>query len=229
MIPFHQRMAVRRGYTVDYDLTDAKQKRKMPVSNRHAALGTTTQEPFPPNTDKIMFGMGCYWGAEQKFWQIMGVHSTQAGFAGGSTVNPTYHEVCTGLTNHAEVTRVVYEPDKIDLRDLLRVFWEWHDPTQLWGQGKDKGAQYRSCIIVYTEDQLKEAMETREFYQKELKKAGRGTIVTEIRKASRAPFYYADDSHQQYLWKNKDGYCGLALNGVRYPSYHQEKLYKLEK
>lgn len=222
-------MAVRRGYTVDYDLTDKKQKRKMPVSNRHAALGTTTVEPFPQNTEMIMFGMGCYWGAERKFWQIMGVHSTQVGFAGGSTVNPTYHEVCTGLTNHAEVVRVVYETDKIDLRDLLRVFWEWHDPTQLWGQGKDKGAQYRSCIIVYTEEQLKEAIETREFYQKELTKAGKGVIVTEIRKASRAPFYYADDSHQQYLWKNKDGYCALAPNGVLYPTYHQEKLYKLEK
>ena len=112
----------------------------------------------------------------------MGVFSTQVGYAGGSTFNPTYNEVCTGLTNHAEVVRVVYETDKIDLRDLLRVFWEWHDPTQLWHQGKDHGAQYRSTIIVYTEDQLKEAMETREFYQKELTKNGFGSIVTEIRK-----------------------------------------------
>lgn len=221
-------MAVRRGYTVEYDMTDKKQKRKMAVSNRHVALGTTTVEPFPANTEMIMFGMGCFWGAERKFWQIMGVFSTQVGYAGGSTFNPTYNEVCTGLTNHAEVVRVVYETDKIDLRDLLRVFWEWHDPTQLWHQGKDHGAQYRSTIIVYTEDQLKEAMETREFYQKELTKNGFGSIVTEIRKASRAPFYYAEDMHQQYLWKNKDGYCGLEGTGVRYPSYHQEKFYKLK-
>lgn len=185
------------------------------VSPTHAALGTPTLEPFPLSMQMVIFGLGCFWGAERKFWQIKGVHSTQVGYAGGVTRNPTYHEVCSGQTNHAEVVRVVYEEDKVPLENLLKVFWEIHDPTQAMRQGNDVGTQYRSAIYTYKQEQFELAAKSRDAYQAELSRRGFDEIATEIKMADQAPFYYAEDDHQQYLDKNPGGYCNLRGTGVK--------------
>jgi peptide-methionine (S)-S-oxide reductase len=162
-----------------------------------------------------MFGMGCFWGAERKFWQLPGVHSTAVGYAGGHTENPTYREVCTGMTGHAEVVRVVYDPKVIGYEELVRVFWENHDPTQGMRQGNDVGTQYRSAIYTYDDAQKAAALATRDVYQHRLEQEGYGPITTEI--AAAPPFYYAEDYHQQYLAKNPGGYCGLGGTGISCP------------
>ncbi|XP_026998853.2 mitochondrial peptide methionine sulfoxide reductase [Tachysurus fulvidraco] len=188
---------------------------KMVVAAKHAATGKPTVEPFPVGTEMIMFGMGCFWGAERRFWTISGVFSTQVGYAGGFTPNPTYKEVCTGLTGHTEVVRVIYTPKDVGLEKLLKVFWESHDPTQGMAQGNDKGTQYRSAIYTYSPEQLEQAMKSKETYQQALKQKGLGEITTEIRQNT--VFYYAEDDHQQYLHKVPNGYCGLKGTGVSCP------------
>jgi len=185
------------------------------VPAKHLALGSKTTEPFPENTEMVQFGMGCFWGAERKFWQTKGVYSTQVGYAGGYTKNPTYHEVCSGRTNHTEVVRVVYEPEKIAFNQILKIFWESHDPTQGMRQGNDSGTQYRSSIYAYTDAQLAEAKSTMQKYGEELAKKGKGEITTEIKSAAEAPFYYAEDYHQQYLHTNPGGYCSMRGTGVK--------------
>lgn len=185
------------------------------VTEKHLALGTKMKEPFPENTEMVQFGMGCFWGAERKFWQTKGVYSTQVGYAGGYTRNPTYHEVCSGRTNHTEVVRVVYEPDKISFKEVLKIFWESHDPTQGMRQGNDSGSQYRSSIYPYTSAQLDEAKSSKQKYGEILAKEGKGEITTEIRPAAEATFYYAEDNHQQYLHSNPGGYCSMRGTGVK--------------
>jgi peptide-methionine (S)-S-oxide reductase len=187
----------------------------MPVDERHAVLGTRMQEPFGEGTRMALFGMGCFWGAEKKFWSLPGVVSTQVGYSAGTTVDPTYKQVCSGRTGHAEVVRVVFDPAKITYDELLRIFWESHDPTQGMRQGNDVGTQYRSGIYVYDDAQRAAAEASRDAYQKGLSGAGYGRITTEI--APVGPFYYAEDYHQQYLAKNPDGYCGLGGTGVACP------------
>ncbi|KAK7482357.1 hypothetical protein BaRGS_00026376, partial [Batillaria attramentaria] len=188
---------------------------KTVVADKHTVLGNPTIPPFPDNMKMAMFGMGCFWGAERKFWQQNGVFSTQVGYAGGFTPNPTYKEVCTGLTGHNEVVRVVFDPSKIAYLDILKVFWESHDPTQGMRQGNDVGTQYRSGIYTYGEEQKQEAEQSRDVYQELLNKKGYGSITTEIIDAPE--FYYAEDYHQQYLDKNPNGYCGLGGTGVSCP------------
>jgi peptide-methionine (S)-S-oxide reductase len=185
------------------------------VAERHAVLGTPMQAPFAEGTAMALFGMGCFWGAEKKFWSLPGVVSTQVGYSAGKTVDPTYREVCTGRTGHAEVVRVVFDPAKIAYEDLLRVFWESHDPTQGMRQGNDVGTQYRSGIYVFDDAQRHAAEASRDAFQKGLSAAGYGGITTEL--APAGPFYYAEDYHQQYLAKNPDGYCGLGGTGVSCP------------
>ncbi|MDX1571707.1 MAG: peptide-methionine (S)-S-oxide reductase MsrA [Xanthomonadales bacterium] len=184
----------------------------MPVSKRHFVLGNALVPPFPEHLSSAMFGMGCFWGAEQHFWDLQGVYSTHVGYAGGFTPNATYQEVCTGLTGHAETVRVIYDPEALGFSELLRVFWENHDPTQGMRQGNDQGTQYRSCIFAIDEPQLSLARRSREQYQAALHSAGLGTITTEIQALE--TFYYAENYHQQYLAKNPAGYCGLAETGV---------------
>lgn len=185
------------------------------VSAKHDVNGNRTVPPFPEGTQMVMFGMGCFWGAERKFWKQKGVYSTQVGYSGGYTPNATYEEVCTGRTGHAEVVRVVYHPEKISFGGLLKVFWESHDPTQGMRQGNDVGTTYRSTIYTYTQQQLEEALASKDQYQKVLTEEGFGPITTEISEAK--PFYYAEDYHQQYLSKNPHGYCGLGGTGVTCP------------
>lgn len=187
----------------------------MKVSEKHDVNGNRTVPPFPEGTEMAMFGMGCFWGAERKFWRQKGVYSTQVGYSGGYTSNPTYKEVCTGRTGHAEVVRVVFQPEQISFASLLKVFWESHNPTQGMRQGNDIGTTYRSAIYTYTKQQLEEALASKEQYQKVLTQAGHGSITTEIAEAKQ--FYYAEDYHQQYLSKNPDGYCGLGGTGVACP------------
>ncbi len=184
----------------------------MPVSNRHHVNGHPIQPPFPEGLQQAMFGMGCFWGAERRFWQLDGVYSTAVGYAGGFTPNPTYEEVCSGLTGHNEVVRVIWDPQRITYLDLLRTFWESHDPTQGMRQGNDIGTQYRSGIYTYDTEQETLAHASRDAYQQALQRAGRGEITTEILPAP--TFYYAEDYHQQYLSKNPQGYCGLGGCGV---------------
>jgi len=162
-----------------------------------------------------VFGMGCFWGAERKFWTMKGVYSTQVGYAGGYTPNPTYKEVCSGKTGHAEVVRVVYQPERISFEELLKVFWENHDPTQGMRQGNDHGTQYRSAIYPASTEHMEVALRSKEDYQKVLSEHGYGLITTDIREGQ--PFYYAEECHQQYLSKNRDGYCGLGGTGVSCP------------
>ena len=185
---------------------------KMPVADTHAALGTRMTPPWPEGTREAIFGMGCFWGAERKLWQTEGVYSTQVGYAGGHTPNPTYEEVCSGLTGHNEVVRVIYDPAKVTYGTLLKVFWEAHDPTQGMRQGNDVGTQYRSGIYVFDAEQRRAAEASRDAYAKSLAEAGYGEPTTEILDAP--PFYYAEDYHQQYLHKNPHGYCGLGGTGV---------------
>jgi peptide-methionine (S)-S-oxide reductase len=185
---------------------------RMPVPEKHHVLGTPLAPPFPDGMELALFGMGCFWGAERKFWQAEGVYSTSVGYAGGATPNPSYEEVCSGKTGHAEVVRVVFDPAKTSYRALLEIFWESHDPTQGMRQGNDVGTQYRSGIYVHSDAQRREAEATRDAYQAAL---GGATITTEILDAPE--FYYAEDYHQQYLSKNPGGYCGLGGTGVRLP------------
>ncbi|XP_068609841.1 mitochondrial peptide methionine sulfoxide reductase [Brachionichthys hirsutus] len=185
------------------------------ASTKHAVNGNRTAPPFPEGTEMVMFGMGCFWGAERKFWRQKGVYSTQVGYAGGYTPNPTYRETCTGRTGHTEVVRVVFRPEQISFASLLKVFWESHDPTQGMRQGNDRGTTYRSAVYTYTKQQLEEALASRDQYQKLLTAGGFGPITTEMAEAK--PFYYAEDYHQQYLSKNPDGYCALRGTGVSCP------------
>ncbi len=187
----------------------------MPVPAAHFVNGHRLQPPFPAGLQLAMFGMGCFWGAERKFWQHSGVYSTAVGYAGGFTPNPTYREVCTGMTGHNEVVLVVFDPSVTSYDELLRVFWENHDPTQGMRQGNDVGTQYRSAIYFYDEGQRAAAIASRDAFQRELSKANYGTITTELLPAPE--FYYAEDYHQQYLAKNPGGYCGLGGTGVSCP------------
>jgi peptide-methionine (S)-S-oxide reductase len=189
---------------------------KMPVPDAHFVNGARLEEPFPAGLDRAMFALGCFWGAERKFWQTKGVYSTAVGYAAGHTPNPTYREVCSGQTGHAEVVLVVFDPTQISYGELLKVFWENHDPTQGMRQGNDVGTQYRSGIYYYDERQREAAERTRDAYQEQLTAAGHGTITTEILPASE--FYYAEDYHQQYLAKNPGGYCGIGGTGVSCPT-----------
>jgi peptide-methionine (S)-S-oxide reductase len=187
----------------------------MPVGEMHFVTGHRIKPPFPDGMARAIFGMGCFWGAERKFWETVGVYSTAVGYAGGYTKNPSYEEVCSGMTGHTEVVLVVYDPTKIAYDQLLRVFWENHDPTQGMRQGNDAGTQYRSAIYTTTPEQAKLAEASRVAYQAELAKAGHGAITTEIREAPE--LYYAEDYHQQYLAKNPGGYCGIGGTGVSCP------------
>ena len=185
---------------------------RMPVADKHFVNGNVLQPPFCEGLQQIVFGMGCFWGAERKFWQLDGVYTTAVGYAAGITPNPTYQEVCTGMTGHNEVVLVVYDPEKITIQQLLKTFWESHDPTQGMQQGNDRGTQYRSGIYYYNDEQKQAAEISRSLFQQELAKAGFGPITTEIMDAPE--FYYAEDYHQQYLAKNPGGYCGLGGTGV---------------
>jgi peptide-methionine (S)-S-oxide reductase len=188
----------------------------MPVPDQHFINHHRLRAPFPEGLETAMFGMGCFWGAERKFWQLAdGIYTTAVGYAAGSTPNPTYREVCSGMTGHTEVVLVVFDPRKISYEDLLRVFWENHDPTQGMRQGNDVGTQYRSGIYTYGDAQLRAAERSRDAFQQRLSAAGFGRITTEILPAPE--FFYAEDYHQQYLAKNPDGYCGLGGTGVTCP------------
>jgi peptide-methionine (S)-S-oxide reductase len=184
----------------------------MPVPARHAVKDAPIAPPFPEGLEQAVFAMGCFWGAEKLFWQTPGVYTTAVGYAGGFTPNPTYEEVCSGRTGHAEAVLVVFDPAKVSYEELLKLFWENHDPTQGMRQGNDMGTQYRSAIYTFSEAQRKSAEASRDAYQQELSAAGYGAITTEIADAPR--FYYAEDYHQQYLHKVPNGYCGLAGTGV---------------
>ncbi len=190
-------------------------EQKMRVAARHAVLDASLAGPYPDGFGVAMFGLGCFWGAERKFWQAAGVYSTAVGYAGGLTPNPTYEEVCTGMTGHNEVVRVVFDPKKTSYEELLRVFWESHDPTQGMRQGNDVGTQYRSGIYVFGPAQREAAERSKAAYQSRLREAGYGEISTEIVDAPE--FYFAEDYHQQYLHKNPRGYCGLGGTGVSCP------------
>jgi peptide-methionine (S)-S-oxide reductase len=187
---------------------------KMPITNKHFVTGNPIAPPFPAHLQQALFGLGCFWGAERKFWQHPGVFSTAVGYSGGYTPNPTYDEVCTGLTGHNEVVRVVYDPALTAYAELLRLFWTAHNPTQGMRQGNDAGTQYRSGIYTYGQEQLDEAVESKEIYQQRLILAGFDQITTDIMPAS--VFYYAEDYHQQYLAKEPLGYCGLGGLGVAF-------------
>lgn len=187
----------------------------MPVPMRHHVNGNPLEGPFPAGLELAMFGLGCFWGAERLFWQMPGVYSTAVGYAAGYTPNPSYKEVCSGLTGHNEVVRVVFDPRTVPYTTLLRTFWEAHDPTQGMRQGNDVGTQYRSGIYCYSTAQHEAAEVSQSAFQRELSQAGRGTITTEIIPAP--VFYFAEDYHQQYLAKNPGGYCGLKGCGIRYP------------
>jgi peptide-methionine (S)-S-oxide reductase len=188
---------------------------RMPVPRRHAVNGAPLEPPFPEGLERAVFGMGCFWGAERKFWEADGVYTTAVGYAGGHTPNPTYEEVCSGRTGHAEVVLVVFDPRRTSYDAMLKIFWESHDPTQGMQQGNDVGTQYRSAIYWYSESQRAAAERSREAYQRALSSRHLGEITTEIAQAPE--FYYAEDYHQQYLAKNPGGYCGLGGTGVSCP------------
>jgi peptide-methionine (S)-S-oxide reductase len=187
----------------------------LPVPDRHEVLGTPLKPPFPDGFESIVVGMGCFWGAERVFWQADGVYTTAVGYAGGYTPNPTYEEVCSGRTGHAEVVLVVFDPAKITREQVLALFWENHDPTQGMRQGNDVGTQYRSAVYVDGPEQRAAAEATKTAFAERLKAAGYGEVSTEI--ADAGPFFYAEDYHQQYLAKNPNGYCGLGGTGVSCP------------
>jgi peptide-methionine (S)-S-oxide reductase len=189
--------------------------RPFAVPTRHYVLDAPLEGPFPEGYERAMFGLGCFWGAERKFWQTPGVYTTAVGYAGGFTPNPTYEEVCSGQTGHNEVVFVVYDPQQVSYETLLKVFWESHDPTQGMRQGNDIGTQYRSGIYVFNDAQRSAAKQSRDVYQDRLRAEGYGDITTEILDAP--TFYYAEDYHQQYLAKNPMGYCGLGGTGVSCP------------
>ena len=202
------------------DLVDAEhalpgRDERMPVPARHEVLGTPLEPPVPEGLEQAVFGMGCFWGAERVFWQAPGVYTTAVGYAGGHTPNATYGEVCSGRTGHAEVVLVVFDPAKTSYEEMLRLFWENHDPTQGMRQGNDVGTQYRSAILYSSEAQREAAERTRSAYEDRLRASGYESITTEI--APLGDFYYAEDYHQQYLAKNPGGYCGLGGTGVSCP------------
>jgi peptide-methionine (S)-S-oxide reductase len=194
------------------DALSGRESRPFAITNRHFVLGTPLEPPYPGTVEVAYFGMGCFWGAERIFWKLDGVVSTAVGYQGGHTPNPTYDEVCSARTGHAEVVKVVYDPERIAFDALLKVFWESHDPTQGMRQGGDVGTQYRSTIYTTTPGQLKAAEESRSLFQPSLKTAGYGDITAEI--APAGEFFYAEDYHQQYLAKNPNGYCGISGTGV---------------
>ena len=191
-------------------------KERMPVPEKHFVSGNRIVPPFPAGLEQAQFGLGCFWGAERIFWQAPGVYSTAVGYAGGATPNPTYEEVCSGFTNHTEAVLVVFDPRKISYGQLLKVFWEGHDPTQGMRQGNDRGSQYRSAIYTYGEEQATAAAASREAFQAALTAKGFGRITTEIKPAQE--FHYAEEYHQQYLAKDPNGYCGLGGTGVSCPA-----------
>ncbi len=184
------------------------------VTNRHFVTGNPIVPPFPDHLHQALFAMGCFWGAERKFWQVPAIFSTAVGYIGGKTANPTYEELCTGLTGHAEAVKVIYDPGLISYDELLKLFWESHNPTQGMRQGNDVGTQYRSGIYTYTQEQFDAALESKSQYQQRLTAKGYGQITTEVGQAGK--FYYAEEYHQQYLAKNPQGYCGLGGIGVCY-------------
>ena len=188
---------------------------RMAVASQHVVNGAPLEPPFPAGLEQAVFGMGCFWGVERKFWKVPGVYTTAVGYAGGTTEHPTYKEVCSGRTNHAEVVLVVFDPKKVSYDDLLRAFWENHDPTQGNRQGNDIGTQYRSVIFTSSDDQMTAAKQSLAAYQAQLARHGYGPITTEIRPAPE--FFYAEDYHQQYLHKNPNGYCGIGGTGVSCP------------
>jgi peptide-methionine (S)-S-oxide reductase len=197
------------------DATLPGRSEPMPVPNRHFVNGASITPPWPEGTKTAIFAMGCFWGAEKDFWQTPGVISTTVGYAGGQTPNATYGEVCSGRTGHAEAVLVAYDPSKVSYEELLKVFWEHHDPTQGMRQGNDVGTQYRSAIYTIDDEQLRSAVASRNMYQARLTDAGYGEITTEI--AAAPTFYYAEDYHQQYLAKNVNGYCPNHATGVKLP------------
>ena len=183
------------------------------IAENHFVNGNKVKPPYPDNHERLIVGLGCFWGAERMFWQQEGVYSTSVGYSAGKTTDPTYNEVCSGVTDHAEVVLIVYDTETINLNSLLAIFWEGHNPTQFMRQGNDIGTQYRS-IIFYDEDETRQRIESsRDQYQNELEKAGYGKIVTEIQSSEK--FFYAEDYHQQYLAKNPSGYCGLGGTGIK--------------
>jgi peptide-methionine (S)-S-oxide reductase len=184
----------------------------MPVPNEHYVNGAPLKPPFPQGYQQAVFGLGCFWGAERLYWQTPGVYTTAVGYAGGITPNPTYEEVCSGRTGHTEVVLVVFDPTKVSYQDLLKIFWESHDPTQGMRQGNDRGTQYRSAVYTFDDQQQEQAERSSESYQRALTAAGHGAITTEIAQAG--PFYYAESFHQQYLAKVPNGYCGIGGTGV---------------
>lgn len=186
----------------------------MQVASQHYVNSHELKPPFPDGLQQAMFGMGCFWGAERRFWELTGVYSTAVGYAAGSTPNPTYEEVCSGMTGHNEVVLVTFDPGMISYEDLLKSFWEGHDPTQGMRQGNDRGTQYRSGIYIFSEQQQIQAEETKQLFQQALQAKGYGLVTTEILPSS--TFYYAEDYHQQYLAKNPRGYCGLGGTGVQF-------------
>jgi peptide-methionine (S)-S-oxide reductase len=185
------------------------------VGERHAVLGTSLTPPYPDGLEIAIFGLGCFWGAERTFWQTPGVYSTSVGYAGGHTPNPTYEEVCSGRTGHTEAVQVVFDPTKVSYAELLKLFWESHDPTQGMRQGNDMGTQYRSAVYTTSDEQATLAEETKAAYEPSLEAAGFGSVTTEI--APAGPFYFAEDYHQQYLHKVPNGYCGIGGTGVSCP------------
>lgn len=187
----------------------------LPIPGEHAVNGHPVVPPFPDGFERIVFGMGCFWGAERKYWEAPGVYTTAVGYAGGHTPNPTYREVCSGMTGHTEVVLVVFDPGLTSLDAMLRLFWENHDPTQGMRQGNDVGTQYRSAVFTYSADQQRAVESTQAAFQEGLTVAGFGPITTEVADAQR--FYYAEDYHQQYLAKNPNGYCGMGGTGVSCP------------
>ena len=187
----------------------------MPVPDSHFVNGHRLTPPFPAGLEQAVFGMGCFWGAERKFWEAPGVYTTAVGYAGGYTPNPTYKEVCSGMTGHTEVVLVAFDPSRTSCDAMLKMFWENHDPTQGMRQGNDSGTQYRSAIYCFSPEQRRAAEASRDAYQDRLTAAGYGRITTEV--LDTPPFYYAEDYHQQYLAKNPDGYCGIGGTGVACP------------
>jgi peptide-methionine (S)-S-oxide reductase len=205
----------RQAEMIDADSALPGREREMPVPAKHEVLGTPLKGPFPEGVETAVFGMGCFWGAERIFWEAQGVYTTAVGYAGGFTPNPTYEEVCSGRTGHTEAVLVAFNVEQASFEDMLKLFWEGHDPTQGMRQGNDAGTQYRSALYWHGEPQRAAAEASREAYQARLKEQGYGEITTEI--AEGGTFYYAEDYHQQYLAKNPGGYCGLGGTGVSCP------------
>jgi len=209
------RFLTRKTDMVDAERALAGREQAIPTATTHTVLGTPLKPPFPEGYETAIFGLGCFWGAERVFWQAPGVYTTAVGYSGGYTPNPTYEEVCSAQTGHTEAVLVVFDPARTSYEQLLKLFWENHDPTQGMRQGNDVGTQYRSAIYTTSEQQRAQALASRDAFQQRLKQSGYGEITTEI--APARPFYYAEDYHQQYLDKNPNGYCGLGGTGVSCP------------